>query len=224
MDHRNYYHDGIRIPSCTEIIAMLNKPELVNWANYMGFKRINTTHYVEEKARYGTEQHKLFELYFNDAILKIEPEIKETIYKFRMIELYFERIGIRVLNTELPIEGTTYGGTLDMIAYNRSRDCIVIYDLKTSKAVRQSHWIQLMGYVELVEEVYNLPVGEIGVILLSEPLNSPNLINTRYTKDCLQEQAVFDALKAVWYKMNDLSRSKIVIKTLTDDIMEVNKQ
>ena len=42
-EHRKYFNkDGKEVPSCTTIIKMLNKPELVKWANYMGFKKIDT--------------------------------------------------------------------------------------------------------------------------------------------------------------------------------------
>lgn len=218
--HRQYYHEGNQIPSCTEVISMLNKPELVGWANYMGFKRINTKQYVEEKAKYGTRQHELFDLYFSDGIIKLEPETKDTIYKFRVLELYFEKLKIRVLNTEFPVEGSLHGGTMDMIVHNQANDCLAIYDLKTSKEVRQTHWIQLMGYVELIEEVYQLPVKEIGVILLSESMYSPKLMNIRYTKDCWREREIFDALRTVWYKMHELNEATLSIKGLSGEIKD----
>ena len=64
-EHRNYYNNDKRIPSCTEIVKLLDKPELVKWANYMGFKRIDSKVYLEERAAFGTHCHELFELYFN---------------------------------------------------------------------------------------------------------------------------------------------------------------
>lgn len=210
-EHRRYFNrDGKEVPSCTTIIKMLNKPELVKWANYMGFKKIDTTSYLDEKAAFGTHCHSLFELYFNDGILCAngqteflnKDEYRLTIYKFRMIELYFQKLGIEVLNMEFVMEGSTYGGTLDMIAYNRSKDCLMIFDLKTSKEAHQSHWIQLMGYVQLIKEIYSLPVEEIGVILLSKPLRSPDLINIRKTKDCWRELAIFNKLRDIYYFMN----------------------
>ena len=186
-EHRKYYHDGKEIPSCTSIVKLLDKPELVNWANYMGFKKINTKALLEEKASYGTYCHSLFECYFSDGLLSAntnddiisKEEYRMIIYKFRMIELYFKKLGIEVLNMELAIEGSTYGGTLDLLCYNRPKDCLMVFDLKTSKEVYQSHWIQIMGYTQLIEEKYGLKVEEIGVILLSKPLKSSELINIR---------------------------------------------
>lgn len=210
-EHRKYFNrDGIEVPSCTTIVGLLNKPELVKWANHMGFKRTDTTAYLAERAAYGTHCHSLFERYFSGGIMCAngstnfldKEAYRMTIYKFRMIEMYFEKLGIEVLNMELSMEGATYGGTLDMIAYNRPKDCLMIFDLKTSKEAYQTHWIQLMGYVQLVEEVYDLPVQEIGVILLSKPLRSPELINIRTTKESWRELAIFNKLRDIYYFKN----------------------
>jgi CRISPR/Cas system-associated exonuclease Cas4 (RecB family) len=210
VEHRKYYSDNKEIPSCTTIVGLLGKPELVSWANYMGFKKINTKEFTEEKAAYGTHCHELFERYFMGITMSAngstdflsKEEYRLIIYKFRMIELFFEKLGIKVLNMEFPMEGRTYGGTLDMICYNSVKDCLMIFDLKTSKEVRQSHWIQIMGYVQLIEEIYHLPVEEIGVILLSKDLHSPELVNIRTTKDCWRELAIFNKLRDIYYFLN----------------------
>lgn len=209
-EHKSYYHNGKEVPSCTSIVKLLDKPELVGWANYMGFKKINTKTLLSEKAALGTHCHSLFEKYFNGAIMSAsghteflnKEEYCTIIYKLRMIELWFDKLGIEVLNTEFSMEGSTYGGTLDLLAYNRKHDCLMVLDLKTSKEVYQSHWIQIMGYVQLLKEIYDLPVEEIGVILLSKPLRSPELINIRKTKDCWRELAIFNKLRDIYYFLN----------------------
>lgn len=208
--HRKYYHDGKEVPSCTTIVKLLDKPELVSWANRMGFKRVNVKALLEERATYGTHCHSLFEYYFMGGVISAkghddvlsEDERRLVIYKFRMIELYFEKLGIEVLNVELALEGALHGGTLDLIAYNRKKDILMIFDLKTSKEAYQSHWIQLMGYVELVEEIYGLKVDEVGVILLSKDLRSPELINIRTVKDCWRERYIFKSLRDIHYFLN----------------------
>ena len=210
-EHRKYYHDGKEIPSCTSIVKLLDKPELVNWANYMGFKRINTKTFLEEKSSYGTYCHSLFECYFSDGLISAstnddripKEEYRMIIYKFRILEIFFAKAGIEVLALELAIEGNTYGGTLDMICYNRNKDCLMIFDLKTSKEAYQSHWMQLMGYVQLVEEKYGLKVEEIGVILLSKPLKSPDMVTIKKVKECWRELAVFNKLRDVYYLLNE---------------------
>lgn len=227
-EHRKYYHDGIEIPSCTTIVSLLGKPELVKWANYMGFKRVNTTALLEERASYGTYCHKIFETYFSNGLVTAKSntdfmsrdEFREIIYRMRLVELYFNKLGIRVIANELPLEGKTYGGTLDMLCYNEKEDCLMIFDLKTSKEARQSHWIQLMGYVNLLKEVYDLPVKEVGVILLSKPLRSPELINIRKVKQCWREEFIFNKLRDIYYILNEPEET--VLKMLKGDDNIVN--
>jgi len=210
-EHRNYYHNGKEIPSCTEIVKLLDKPELVGWANYMGFKRINTRIYLEEKAAFGTHCHKLFEIYFNkkgflytkghdDFLDKNHYDM--VMYRFRILELFFEQSEIEIVSLELPMEGSTYGGTLDMLVYNRKEDCLMILDLKTSKNVYNSHWMQLMGYAQLLEEVYNLPVKYVGIILLQR-VTVEGMMNIRKTEECQKELAIFNKLRDIYYLLND---------------------
>ena len=46
-EHVKYYNgNGVEVPSCTNVVKLLNKPELIGWANYMGFKRINTSKFL----------------------------------------------------------------------------------------------------------------------------------------------------------------------------------
>lgn len=202
-EHRSYYHNGTRIPSCTEIVGMLNKPELVGWANYMGFRHIDTKEYVTRRANYGTYCHSLVESYYKGDVILINQTNEETLRKIKAMDEQLMKLSIRILANELVMEGSEYGGTLDILAYNEVKDCLIILDVKTSKAVRRTHWIQLMGYAQLLEEIYNLPVKEVGIILLSEPADSPKLITFQKTKDCWREQDIFNALKMVWYRMND---------------------
>ena len=200
-EHRKYYNGDREIPSCTTIVKLLDKPELVKWANYMGFKRVNTTKLLEEKAQYGTYCHKQVEAYFNDGLISAKTN-SDFLSSAEYRDLYFQKLGIEVLRTELPIEGSEYGGTLDMLCYNRTKDCLMVFDVKTSKQIYQTHWVQIMGYCQLLEEKYNLHVDEIGVLLLSKPLNSPELINIKPTKDCWRELYVFNALKELYYYLN----------------------
>lgn len=209
-EHLKYYSDGIEIPSCTQIVGLLDKPGLSNWANYMGFKRINTSKYLEEKAEYGTYCHKLAEVYFTDGLISAntnsnflsKDEYRDMIYKFKMLDLYFEKYKIKCLNNEFRLQGNTYGGTLDMICYDGLNDQLTILDFKTSKELYQSHWIQLMGYAQLVEEIYNIPVGKVGVILLSQEYTSKNLINIKDTKSLWRELNIFNKLKDIYYFIN----------------------
>jgi len=90
-----------------------------------------------------------------------------------------------------------------MLAYDRNNDSLIIYDLKTSKMVRIEYWIQLMGYVQLLKEVYDLPVSSIGIILLSKSPRSKEFITMRNTVDCNRELEIFNRLKDIYYLLNE---------------------
>ena len=210
-EHRKYYHDGEEIPSCTEIVKLLDKPELVGWANYMGFKRINSRAYLEEKAAFGTHCHKLFEIYFSKGGVLYTKGCDDFLdrhhydaimYRFEVLKMAFEESGIEVIDLEIPLEGSTYGGTLDILVYDRPNDCLMILDLKTSKNVYNSHWMQLMGYAQLIEEVYHLPVKAVGIILLQR-VTADGMLNIRATEDCQKELAIFNKLRDIYYLLND---------------------
>ena len=211
-NHRKYYHDGKEVPSCTTIIKKLAKSDiLINWANAMGFKGINTKEYIESRAIYGTHCHKLFEVFFSGNFLNTQitdGNFSKSVYleiidKFNQLQLFFDNMQIEPIRTELVLEGSSYGGTLDMLAYNHQDSSLIIYDLKTSKAIRLEYWLQLMGYVQLIQEIYDLPIKQIGIILLSKESNSKDFITVRNTEDCKKELEIFNRLKDIYYLLNE---------------------
>ena len=57
-DHTVYRNrDGKEIPSVTTVLKLLNKPALIGWANYLGFKRTRVTDVLLESANIGTDFH-----------------------------------------------------------------------------------------------------------------------------------------------------------------------
>ena len=61
MNHEDYFYKDNKVPSVTEIIKLLNKPELIDWANYMGMKKVKVSKYVDRAAAVGTYVHYLIE-------------------------------------------------------------------------------------------------------------------------------------------------------------------
>lgn len=210
-EHTKYYHDGKEIPSCSTIAKMLDKPELVDWANYMGFKGYSTKDYINLRKDYGNACHELFELYFGNGLvathggdeLLSDDEMFLVINKFKIIERFFTEANLKVLANEFFMEGSTYGGTLDLLLHDLNKDTLMILDLKTSKVIRREHWLQVMGYAQLLEEIYELPVSDVGIILLSKPHNSKDLITIRSTQDCQNELQIFNHLKDIYYLLNE---------------------
>ena len=182
MAHRKYYNsNGIEVPSVTEIVKMLHKPELDSWANWMGLvKRVNVNDYLAQKAEYGSYCHDLFENFFMGFLTKkfcdykfvTDKEFLSIIQKFEYIKSRFNQLGIEIINMELGLDGERFGGTLDMLAYSKLLNRVFLFDLKTSKAMYQSHLIQTGGYSILLEEKYGISVTDVGIILLSKPIGN----------------------------------------------------
>ena len=59
-----------------------------------------------------------------------------------------------------------------------------------------------MGYAQLIEEVYHLPVKAVGIILLQR-VTADGMLNIRATEDCQKELAIFNKLRDIYYLLND---------------------
>lgn len=207
-EHTKYFNSkGNEVPSCTTIIKLLNKEELVGWANYMGFKRIDVKKFLMDKAQYGTDCHDIAEQYLTGILPRVVPdgislsqyEYTELFHKLEHLNQKFSEMGIRILGTELQMHGERFGGTLDLLVYKESSDRIILLDYKTSKSVYDSHLIQLGGYCKLLEEIYGVRVTDIGVILLSKQPTDDNFINIIPRKDNTKNEEIFDNLLDIYW-------------------------
>ena len=208
MAHRVYYNqNGIEVPSVTNIISLLQKPGLDVWANWMGLvRRVNVTEYVEEKARFGTYCHDLFEQFFMgflstgslDYSLMTEREFYQILAKFSYIKEQFRQHDIEVVNMELGLDGKRYGGTLDLLTVSKYLGRTILFDLKTSKSIYPGHKIQLAGYSLLLEEVLNISVTDVGIILLSKPIGT-DIINIIPREKNKHNEEIFEKLVDIYY-------------------------
>ena len=152
-------NDGIRLPGVTTITGDLgwNTQILVNWANRLGLKGINSTTYVDDKADIGTLGHQLV----LDHFRKIDTDTSD--YTANQIDLAenclmsywaWERgkeIKPIIMEQPLVSELLKFGGTPDMYAEIDGRKTLL--DLKTGKGVYDEYKIQVAGgYLLLLEE------------------------------------------------------------------------
>lgn len=208
QEHTKYFNSkGTEVPSCTNVVKLLNKPELVGWANYMGFKRINSTQYLQQKAEYGTYCHEIAEAYLTGVVsmsdrldsLISANEFNELISKLSYLSDKFCSMGISILNTEMKMSGERFGGTLDLLTICRDLNKVILFDFKTSKSVYDSHLIQLGGYSILLEELYGLHVTDIGVILLSQQETSKKFINMLTREQNMINEQIFEKLLDIYW-------------------------
>lgn len=174
FEHENYYDKkGKEIPSVTTILKLLNKPELVDWANFMGFLKKNTKQVTARAALIGTLTHYFIERYSKKKILnfkvlyKYDDDIIKSVNKalkgfVRWNKEYkpvFKKAEIRVKNDK-------FGGTVDNICEIDGK--LYIVDYKTSKGVYPSMFIQLAAYNLLLRDELDIKVDFVAILVLNK--------------------------------------------------------
>jgi len=170
--HTRYYsQDGTRLPGCTTITGVLNKPALVKWANNLGLNGVDVTKYVDDKAEIGTCAHYLIESHVKGEDPDLSDYSQNVIDKAENGYLKFLEwlpADFELLGSELTLvsEQYRYGGTCDIYALVNGKRALV--DIKTSGSgiyPDMKHQVA-GGYRQLlvengypVEEVWILRVG-----------------------------------------------------------------
>jgi hypothetical protein len=154
--HVYYTADGKEVPSVTHIISIISKRELMKWANFLGFKRIDVTRYVSEKALIGTLFHNRVECVLqgreNDYKPYIDQNVNDEVDKiFHNFEIWRKESMPEVIWQEKEFVNNQYGGKIDLLCSIRGHMTLV--DFKTSKKPMASHFLQLGGYLNLIEQI-----------------------------------------------------------------------
>jgi hypothetical protein len=148
--------DGTRVPGCTTVTGVLNKPALVKWANNLGLNGIDSNKYVDSLANAGTLAHYL-------AACELLYEVPDQGYLDEFSKVDHDRAAnamlsfynwqkqhtVRVIASELQLVSEQYrfGGTCDFIAEIDGQ--VTLVDLKTCKALygtTDEKWSQVSGY------------------------------------------------------------------------------
>ncbi len=149
--------DKTIVPGVTTVLGLHAKPQLIQWANKMGLKGIDTNLYVDDKAAIGTLAHAMI----TDKLTKQETNTED--YSANQIDtaensvLSFwswekEHPIEEVFFVERPLVSEThrFGGTLDIYAkINGQREII---DLKTGSGIYDEALWQVSALKKLLEE------------------------------------------------------------------------
>ena len=171
-DHAVYINKlGTEVPSATTILKILNKPQLVKWANYLGFKHMNVDSVLNESASLGTLVHRLINsllsnkliIYINDGTIS-NALLYSYINRFKM---WLKTHTVEPILLEQKITSDKFGGTIDF--YGSIDGKLTVLDFKTSKKIRLSMFFQLALYVILLEEL-GYEVEQVGILLVN-PIN-----------------------------------------------------
>lgn len=123
-------------PSITELINILDKPALLNWANKIGLHGVSIDEYRKKSIQSGLSLHKQVELYLKDGIIPENNILKKNIIFFDDKE---------ILKIEHDIENAYFIGRLD-IAY-KFNGKIIIADFKSNQSnIYFNNKLQLIAY------------------------------------------------------------------------------
>lgn len=148
--------EGKRLAGVTTIIGLLNKPQLVSWANRLGLDGIETNKYVDDLAGVGTLAHQMVFAYLTGKKLNTDDYSKNDISRAENAVISFfewaKDKDIKVILAETPLvsEKMQYGGTPDLYAVINGEKTLA--DFKTGNAIYDEYFLQLAAYRMLLEE------------------------------------------------------------------------
>lgn len=211
--------DGTRVPGTTTITGLLNKPQLVSWANKLGLEGIDSSKYVDEAAAIGTLAHAMVQAHLQkeeidyDQYSKLQIDLAEN-----SLISFFEwkkRHEIEVFRVENKVDGRyqeeiyvekqmvsdkmKYGGTID--CYCLLDGVPTLLDFKTGKAVYDEYFVQLAAYAELLRE-NGLPVRECRILRIGR--DETEGFEERTVKDTEKYFEIFKNLLNVYYLKKEL--------------------
>lgn len=220
-EHVKYYNsEGIEVPSCTTVLKLYNK-NLDGWANMMGLRRIKLDEYLEQTARVGTYIHSVVEKYFNPTMTPdthpdtnyISPQDYPILLsKLKTFDEYMRENGYEPYAQEMVIHGEKYGGTIDLLFYNKTIDKYILIDVKTAKSTYGTMYMQLMGYCQLLKEKHNIEVAYVGILLIKRDPYDEEFCKLYRTDDklCRHKLEIFNHLLNIYYLLTDEERLKLV--------------
>lgn len=181
--HSTYFDIyGNEVPSVTTILQIINKPELVGWAHFMGTKQMSIDSILERASYFGNSIHDYLECYFTGGCyipifseLLDEEDYKKATNNFRC---FMKGKTHDCILSEASRANNIFGGTLDY--YGEFNGKKMLIDFKTSKDVYPTYLLQLGGYYELIKN--EVPVEGAGILIVNK-------------KQCVLREVTLEKLK-----------------------------
>ena len=205
--------DGTRVPSVTTILGILNKPALVKWANNLGLQGIDSSKFVDEKARIGTLAHAMIQAFISAEISGEQMELnlldytpnqqKQAGLSYLKFSKWWKENDIEPIVSEkyLISEDYRYGGTIDFFCKLNGEHTLV--DFKTSKAIYSDHLYQLAAYETLLAE-NGYPVDQSVILRIGR--DEAEGFEVKYTKDLAKQFTVFHHLREIYKLQNEIRK------------------
>lgn len=197
---------GKRVPGTTTISGQLDKSRfLVPWANKLGLQGIDSSSYVDEKAKSGTLAH---DMAAHELMLSMGtplPPINLADYTGHEIDAaensFIKWLGWKKAHNIVPIlveaclvsEVYQYGGQIDCYAMIDGRPALI--DNKTSKAIYPEHWIQVAGYAIILEEL-GYQVDEVRILQIGR--DESEGFHEEVKTDLSIQKSIFISLREIY--------------------------
>lgn len=123
-------------PHVTELLELLNKPALINWANKIGLQGIALSDFRKEALRKGSVIHREIENYVLDGIPFEKPEYQDRFNKFMEDK--------KILTIEKVIETDLFTGRLDCVLEFNGKTYLC--DFKSQDGIYLETVLQLTAY------------------------------------------------------------------------------
>lgn len=174
--HTKYVNKyGDVVPSCTTILKIINKKELLYWANSLGWKRKKINDELEKASTIGILTHSYIENIIKNEkvdLSKLDFQSKEVekgvINSLQSFVKWWKnnKHRIKIIDIEKQFTSDYYGGTIDLICELDGE--LTIIDFKTSKSFYFSMFLQLAGYTKLYEDITKNRIENVAILRLDK--------------------------------------------------------
>lgn len=155
--HQRYRtSDGTIVPGVTTIVGLLNKPQLVSWANRLGLQGIDASAHVQAAAGAGACAHEMIQEVLGGPAVDLSKYSGEEIEAARNALAKFKEwlteheMETQAIEMQLVSERYRVGGTIDWLG--RLDGKMTLADIKTSGRIYEEHIIQVAAYKKMLEE------------------------------------------------------------------------
>ena len=210
-EHQPYFNSSNKeIPSVTTVLKILNKPELVDWANWMGKIGKDSKEFTQQSAQVGTYTHYIIERICKKKIIRLDDmydtlskgQIKKVEKAVGSFKKWKKETKPKFKHNELKVQDERLGGTIDCIC--KIDGLTYMVDFKTSKQVYPSYFLQLAGYNYLYKRVYNKSIDKAGILVLDKYKYRYEFVYTDIEIIEKYYEPVFLKLLDVYYEWRDI--------------------
>lgn len=197
---------GQRVVGVSTIVGLLNKPQLITWANNLGLQGIDSNKYRDDKAEIGTLGHALIVADLKGETIDLSEYSPKQVDAAENAYLHWLdwRKGklIRPILIEHPLVSETfqYGGRLDF--YGWIDDVLALLDYKTGGIFREAKIQAAGGYLELLlDNGYERPEK---VIILGIPRDANEQFHEVTITDYIHSSRAFHFLRATYAELKHI--------------------